>query len=299
MRKDIEFKTLDGTTLRGWHYTPKDTHGRSPTIVMSHGFSATKEVFLDKYAELFAAAGFAVIVYDHRNFGDSDGNPRQEIDPWQQVRDFRDAITFAETLPTTDRQRIGIFGSSYSGGHVLVVGAIDRRVKCVVAQVPFISGARNVRRVARADQIAVMRQMFDEDRRSRAAGNPPARIAVVAPEGQPCALPTPDSYQFKTEVADKYAKTWINEITLRSLEMFTEYEPGAHIRAISPTPLLVVVAAEDHLTVTDLTLEAYENALQPKKLVMLPGGHFDAYVDNFERSGGSARDWFVEHLRPG
>ena len=77
-------------------------------------------------------------MFDNRNFGASDGQPRQEIDPWQQVRDYRDAITFAETLDATDPDRIGIWGSSYSGGHVLVVGAIDRRVKCVVAQVPRI-----------------------------------------------------------------------------------------------------------------------------------------------------------------
>ncbi|GAC1624919.1 MAG: alpha/beta hydrolase [Nevskia sp.] len=296
MRTDIEFKTGDGTTLRGWHYLPKKSRGRFPTIVMAHGFSATKEVYLDKYAAFFAKAGLAVVVYDHRNFGTSDGKPRQEIDPWQQVRDYRDAITFAESLPNTDRDRIGIFGSSYSGGHVLVVAAIDRRVKCVVAQVPFISGPRNARRIVRTDQIAAMRGMFDADRRDRAAGKKPAMIPVVAPEGSPCALPTPDSYWFKTTVADQYASTWLNEITLRSVEMFMEYEPGGYIRYVSPTPLLVVVAAEDHLTVTDLALEAYENALEPKKLIVLPGGHFGAYVDHFAVSGGGARDWFVEHL---
>src|ERR1041385_87773 len=71
--------------------------------------------------------GFAVVVFDNRNFGASDGQPRQEIDPWQQIRDYSDAITFARTLEQTDRERIGIWGSSYSGGHVLIVAAIDRR----------------------------------------------------------------------------------------------------------------------------------------------------------------------------
>ena len=132
MREDISFQATDGTTLRGWHYTP-DTSGKHPTIVMAHGFSAVKEMYLDKYAEQFARAGFASIVYDNRNFGASEGEPRQEIDPWLQVRDYSDAITFAQSLDQTDPARMGVWGSSYSGAHVLVVAAIDRRVKCVVS----------------------------------------------------------------------------------------------------------------------------------------------------------------------
>ena len=139
MHTDIMFKTTDGTTLRGWHYVPGG-RGKHPTIVMAHGFSAVKEMYLDKYAEAFAHAGFASLVYDNRNFGASDGEPRQEIDPWLQVRDYSDAITYARTLEQTDAARMGIWGSSYSGAHVLVVAAIDRRVKCVVSQVPMISG---------------------------------------------------------------------------------------------------------------------------------------------------------------
>ncbi|MBV8868411.1 MAG: alpha/beta fold hydrolase, partial [Acetobacteraceae bacterium] len=147
MRKDIAFKAEDGVTLRGWHYLPERAAGRHPTIVMAHGFSAVKEMYLDRFAEAFAAAGLAALVFDNRNFGASDGTPRQEIDPWQQVRDYRDAITFAETLEETDRGRLGVWGSSYSGGHVLVLGAIDRRIRCVVSQVPLISGHANARRL--------------------------------------------------------------------------------------------------------------------------------------------------------
>ena len=85
--------------------------------------------------EVYATGGLGALVFDHRNFGDSDGEPRQEIDPWQQIRDYRDAITRACDMAEVDENRIGIWGSSYSGAHVLVVGAIDRRVKCVVSQV--------------------------------------------------------------------------------------------------------------------------------------------------------------------
>ena len=117
VRRDIEFDA-EGVTLCGWFYP--------------HGFSAVKEMYLDAFAEVFAAGGLNVVVFDNRCFGASDGEPRQEIDPWAQVRDYRHAITYASTLPEVDPRRIGIWGSSYSGGHVLVVAAIDRRVKAVV-----------------------------------------------------------------------------------------------------------------------------------------------------------------------
>src|SRR5919206_2771898 len=133
-RTDVEFNA-EGTTLRGWLYRP-DGDGSVPGVVMAHGFSAVKEMYLDSFAEVFAGAGLAALVFDNRNFGASEGEPRQEIDPWAQVRDYRDAITYARTRPEVDPGRIGVWGSSYSGGHVLVVAAIDRRVRCAVAQVP-------------------------------------------------------------------------------------------------------------------------------------------------------------------
>ena len=297
MRTDIEFKTEDGTTLRGWHYTPDIGAGPWPTIVMAHGFSAVKEMYLDRFAELFAAAGLAAVVFDNRNFGASDGEPRQEIDPWQQVSDYRDAITYAQSLVDTDADRIGVWGSSYSGGHVLMVSAIDRRIKCVASQVPLISGHRNARRLIRADVIAAVDAMCADDRRARYAGGAPAMMPVVTedPAGA-AALPTPDSWKWFTETGATRAPSWRNEVTLRSVELFMAYEPGAYIEFISPTPLLMLVAVGDHLTVADEALGAYEHARHPKKLVTLKGGHFDAYVAGFDTAGPAARDWFVEHL---
>src|ERR1051325_8419084 len=178
MRRDIEFRTEDGVALRGWHYLPQNT-GPKPTIVISHGYSAVKEMYLDSFAEVFSEAGIGAVAFDHRNFGASDGEPRQGIDPWQQIRNYRDAITWASELSEVDAERIGIWGSSYSGGHVLVVGAIDRRVKCVAGQVPLISGHNNARRLIRADFWAGLHRMFDDDRRNRYSGKPPAMIPVV------------------------------------------------------------------------------------------------------------------------
>lgn len=179
MRRDIEFRTEDGIMLRGWHYPPEGA-GPKPTVVMSHGYSAVKEMYLDRFAEAFAEAGIGALVFDNRNFGASDGKPRQEIDPWQQIRDYRGAITWASDLAEVNAERIGIWGSSYSGAHVLVVGAIDRRVKCVVAQVPLISGHANARRLIRADLIAQVQAACLEDRRARYQGKPPGMIPVVS-----------------------------------------------------------------------------------------------------------------------
>jgi uncharacterized protein len=296
MREDVQFDA-DGVTLHGWLYTPDGSSGPAPAIVMSHGFSAVKEMYLDRFAETFANAGLAALVYDNRNFGASGGEPRQEIDPWAQVRDYRTAITYAATRPEVDADRIGIWGSSYSGGHVLVVGAIDRRVKCVACQVPLISGHANFRRLVRADFIPAFQAQFALDRAARFRGEPPAMVPVVdADPLAPSALPTPDSHAWFTATHESRAPSWRNEVTLRSVEMFTEYEPGTYLPWISPTPLLMCVAENDILTVADLAIEGFERAREPKRLVILPGGHFDAYVDGFELASAAAVDWFTQHL---
>jgi hypothetical protein len=295
-RRDVEFDAA-GVTLRGWFYLAEGSTGTAPTIVISHGFSAVKEMYLDRFAEVFAANGFNALVYDNRNFGTSDGLPRQEIDPWAQVRDYRDAITYAITLPETDASRIGIWGSSYSGGHVLVVAAVDRRVRAVVSQVPLISGYENVRVLVRSDFIDGFREQFDADRLARFRGEPPAMVPVVAENPlDPAALPTADSWQWFTDTGKTRAPNWKNEVTLRSVEMLGEYNPVDYIAQISPTPLLLMPALNDTLVPSRFAIAAYEKALQPKRLEILPGGHFDAYVKGFDTSSAAALAWFREHL---
>lgn len=298
MRSDISFETTDGLKLRGWLYIPEgQAKNQYPAIVMAHGFTAVKEQYLDKYGEVFSQNGFAVLIYDNRNFGSSEGLPRQEVDPVLQIRDYRDAITFACTLEQIDSQRIGIWGSSYSGGHVLQVAAFDRRVKCVAAQVPDISGSMDVRLAIRPDLLPVVIDAFEVDRADRYAGKAPMMLEVVNEDPtSDCALPGQDSYDFFVHSGRTIAPAWRNEVTLKSVEMLNEYEPGSVIDRISPTPLLMLVAKRDTLTVTDLALKAYEQALQPKALVLLEGGHFDPYVKYFEASSKAATDWFLQHL---
>ncbi len=142
-----------GITLAAKFFVPEGA-GPHPCVIMSHGFSGVMDMGLQPYAEAFQAAGLACLVYDHRNFGDSDGDVRQEVDPWQQIRDMRDVIGHARNRADVDENRIGLWGTSYSGGHVLVIGAVDRRVKCVVSQVPVTSGSGAIERMVPADQMA-------------------------------------------------------------------------------------------------------------------------------------------------
>jgi len=116
-----------------------------------------------------------VLVHDHRNFGASDGAIRHDIDPWCQIADWRRAISFLESKPNVDPGRMGIWGTSYAGGHVLVLGATDRRIRAVVSQVPTISGyQQGLRRVA-PDAVEALERQFDEDERAR--DGPKAAVA--------------------------------------------------------------------------------------------------------------------------
>src|ERR1700761_834759 len=125
-RTDVELPVEGDVTLRGWLFVP-DGPGPHPAITMAHGFAGVKEHGLERFAQVFAAAGFVVLVHDHRGFGASDGSPRFDIDPWAQIADWRRAISFLESQPFVDPDRIGLWGSSYAGGHAIVLGATDRR----------------------------------------------------------------------------------------------------------------------------------------------------------------------------
>jgi fermentation-respiration switch protein FrsA (DUF1100 family) len=284
MRRNVQFPAND-VTLAGWLYEPDRGNGPFPLIVLAHGLAALKEMGLDAYAQVFVAAGFACLAYDHRNFGESGGTPRLEIDPWQQMHDYRHAISFARTLPRIDPRRIGVWGSSYSGGHALVVAAVDRRVRCVVAQVPLISGYLSTLRAMPAEQMGAFLQRCHAERERRARGEPPEYVPVAE---------SGEFHDWLVQAAQ--GTTWKNEVTLLSREMFLEYEPGAFIHRISPTPLLMIVGDHDVRGLTDVQLAAFQQAAEPKRLVLLDAGHYDPYTTRFPEASTAARDWFREHL---
>jgi uncharacterized protein len=285
MRHDVTFLS-QGLNCAGWLYVPDDLKSgeRRPAIVMAHGFSAVKEMYLDAFAERFVAAGFVTLVFDYRYQGASEGEPRGQIFPTEQHEDYRNAITWVSLRPEVDSSRIGVWGSSYSGAHVLHLAAFDKRIKAAVAQVPLVNGWQNAQRLMRPDIFAQFVEILAQDRVQRYTQGAVNYVPVVAPEGEPSALPTPDSYEWFTQ-------------TGATREKFLEYNPAANIHLIAPTPLLMVVASNDTLTPTDLALAAYERALEPKSLVIAQGPHFAAYTEpGFSQTAPPAVEWFTRHL---
>ncbi|MFQ6147770.1 alpha/beta hydrolase [Streptomyces seoulensis] len=292
-RRDVEFDA-DGTTLRGWFYPAP---GSAPTaaVVMAHGFSLVKEAYLDRYAERFVAAGLAVLVYDHRNFGASDGSPRQEIDPWRQIEDYRHAITYASTLPEVDPDLIGVWGTSYSGGHAIVVAASDLRVKAVVCQAPAVNGVQTGWRRTPMAQLAAASEQFAAERIVRMQTGEVATRPVIGGAADGPVYAADDAFDYFTAVGE-IAPSWRNEVTVRTGEWSRAYNASDYIERVSPRPLLMIVADDDTTSGTDLQLSAFNRALEPKWLQIIPGGHFDPYVKQFEATSSAAAEFFATHL---
>jgi uncharacterized protein len=293
-RQDVEFAVDGGVLLGGWLFVP-DSPGPHPGITMAHGFAGVKEHGLQRFAQVFADAGFVVLVHDHRGFGASAGEPRFDVDPWVQIADWRRAISYLESHPAVDPDRIGLWGSSYAGGHAIVLGATDRRLRAVVAQVPTISGYQQSLRRVPPDQVHALEASFIDDERRQYRGEPPATQAVVSSDpAVPADYRSPDAVSFYHQEVPE--GVWQNIVTLRSTRAARMYEPGTWISRVSPTPLLLIVGLHDTITIADLALAAYEQALQPKKLVTIVGDHFDPYLDRFAESSGAACSWFTDHL---
>jgi fermentation-respiration switch protein FrsA (DUF1100 family) len=282
-RDDILIRARDGVRLAAWRYRAAGA-GRQPCIIMSAGFGGLRAHTLPAFAERFAARGCSVLLYDHRGFGDSEGEPRLEADPFRQMHDMRDVVTFATLQADIDASRIGLWGNSYSGGHVLVVGALDRRVACVVSVVPLTHGAMVVRRVTGEAAYPARLEEFHA-----------ARRAEMLAGGE--TVYEPQSRNAETLAAwARLVPPRQNRVSVASNEMFAAYEPQAYVERIAPTPLLMVLTDNDTRLCTDLQLEAYAKAREPKRLVLLRGGHYDPYASLFEPTAAASLDWFGQHL---
>jgi hypothetical protein len=272
MRSDISFISSDAM-CHGWLYRPEKAAEKSPAIVMSHGFSAVKEQGLDAFARRFCADGFVVLVFDYRFLGASGGEPRGRIIPQEQHDDLRSALTFLSTQPGVDPDRIGMWGSSYSGGHTLFMGAFDPRVKVVAAQVPAICTAHSLIALAGKEGFSGLLGMLAEDQAKRNAGQPSGEVPVVAPDGELSVLSTPDSYAWFKDSGAREAPTWLNRTDLESVARLAEYNPAGVVDLIAPKPLLIQAAVNDALIPIAQVREAFARAGEPKKFVEFDGGH--------------------------
>jgi pimeloyl-ACP methyl ester carboxylesterase len=251
---------------------------------MSHAFAMLKEMGLDAFAEHFVSQlQMACLVFDNRGPGSSDvkeGQPRNEMLPSNQQSDIQDAITYAQSLEEIDPNKIGVWGASYSGAHVLYLAAVDSRIKAVIAQVPLVNGWDQFHRLVRPDVAPGLLVAFQADRIARAAGEPAGTIPIISedPLGQGL-LQARAAYEYYSSWTSKLPQ-WENKTTIRSVEAFRGYIPEHFIKHISPTPLLMVVAEEDEVAPTEFTLRAYRSTYEPKELVLLPGGHFQSFSES-------------------
>lgn len=283
-KSTVEFES-DGVILRGWIARPNDDQNL-PLIILIHGLSGIAALDLADYAEKFVAEGFACFAYDHRNWGESEGTPRSESDPWRQVADFRNAISFARSQDWVDSERIGIWGTSYGGGHVLTVSALDKRVKCAVAQVPLTSGSRTFDTWVPAKSRAGFLEKLAVDRDARFRGEAPRTV--------PAAIEGGETAEWIMRKDDSNA--YVNELTVRSFELLRTYEPVSFADAISPIPLLMIIASKDTTTPTEWQRELFADIGEPKKLVEIEGRHYDLYMDGLEKAAEAACQWYREFL---
>ena len=266
-------------------------------MVMAHGFSGTKELRLPAYAERFCAAGIGVLLFDYRHFGASGGEPRQLLDISRQHADFRSALAYARDLDWVDPERVGLFGSSFSGGHVLAVGAADGRVAAIVSQCPFTDGLatlpalglKAIMRVAVAglrDQISALRR------------GAPYYIPAVAPPGSFGALATDDALSgFTTVVEQSVDAQWENRVAARIVLRMGMYRPGLKAAKL-PCPALFCIADQDSVAPAERTAKLAARGPR-NEIKRYPIGHFDPYVgEDFERAVADQTEFLVRTLKP-
>lgn len=291
-RKSIVVTAQDGVALHGWLYTPIAVSHPLPAIIMTHGFTALKEHHLAPFAEAFAGAGMCVLVYDNRHFGESGGEPRFEVNPLLQVADLQDAVTFMQNHPMVDPHRIGLWGTSLSGGNVIVAASRDKRVSSVVAQVPFVCGHHAYLKTHHPERWRTIQRKYHADQKARAAGKLPAMTPVVTQQPhQAVVMQQPEAYDFFTSVP-----SWQNQVTLASVASVGDYRPMDDIANLSPIPLLMIIATQDTVCITQQQLLAFDQALTPKKCVMIEGHHFSPFSTAFSVCVQAASEWFRKTL---
>lgn len=290
-RTDVEFLS-NGLACAAWLYRP-DREGPLPLVVMAHGFSATRELRLDAYAERFAQAGLAALVFDYRHFGASAGEPRQLLDISKQHQDYEAALAYARGLDWVDDQRIALFGSSFSGGHVVAVGARDGRVAAIIAQCPFTDGlatlpALGVVNMAKATAAGVRDQI------GALIGRAPRYMPAVGEPGEFGAMTTPDSKPGFEALLPADTR-WENRVAARITLRIGTYRPGRRAPLVS-CPLLACVCDNDSLTPAERTVALLSKA-PLAEIKRYPIGHFEIYVGEwFERAAADQTEFLGRHL---
>lgn len=262
-REDHGFE-VDGETCAAWFYPGQAGETPAPAIVMAHGLSGTRRDGLGPFAERFASAGIAALLFDHRGFGDSGGEP-DLFHPTRQLDDWRAAIAFARSLPDIDPDRIATFGSSMGGGNALAAAADDRRVAAAVSQVPFIDILRQAHRsppgVTAQALLAAVR-----GRHLPAVGQPDEAALINAPGGE-------EGWRHVVAIGED--SRWRNRVSARWL-LGRPYRPARHAAKLH-CPWLVCIGEADRVAKPGPAISAARRAPHGE-LRTYPGvDHFDIY----------------------
>jgi fermentation-respiration switch protein FrsA (DUF1100 family) len=276
-RLEVSFVSA-GLTLRAWLYLPNSS--RPPVIVMAHGLGAVKTMRLDAFAERFCEAGYACLVFDYRHFGDSEGSPRQLLDIDRQLHDWHAAVAYARSRTDLDTERVVLWGSSFSGGHVIKVGAQDGRVAAVVSQCPFTDGLASTLTLGVVSAVKVS-TLAIFDTLGSLVGAKPITVALAGARGTAALMTAPDAapgYQAIKPVGSAIP----NEVAARVGLRIPLYYPGRSARQLT-CPALFCVCDADSVAPAAATLRHVRRAPHGE-VKRYPEGHFDIYVGAaFER----------------
>lgn len=268
-----EFQS-QGANLRGRLYKPENGSEPLPVVIMAHGFSATIGMVTDHYAEEISKAGYAVLLYDHRNFGISDGEPRQEINKWLQMRGYQDAINFITDLKGIDANRIALWGDSLSAGQVLALGAIDSRIKVIVGQVP----ACNDKSAPADEDGKLFTAMVEFFKDGDIAGKPeitngPLPVVSTDQKGTPSLLKPLTAFRWFIEYGGRHNTGWKNLATYVNPNAIVLFHPGLCAKHIKASVFLLI-AKDDEVTSAIVAKEVYDLIPGRKEYMEVEGGHF-------------------------
>ena len=299
----VEFES-EGATLRGRLYWPEGPSGASgsllPMVVMAHGLSATVGMVSDRYAEVFQAAGLAVLLYDHRNFGASEGEPRFQLSYFLQMRGYRDAIRFASSFDRVDSDRIAIWGDSMSGRVALSVAAVDERPAAVVVQVPACGGAAPP--VYSEAALARARERYLDDRVYAPLADDGEAKPVVSHDQihAPSYLKPITAYRWFLDFGGRPEMGWENRITHAVDPVGSVLHPGCMAPGIRATTMMMVSPVDEMTgSVPAVAREVYERIPSSKEWVDIGGGHFGLVYypsELFDEASSKQRDFLVRVL---
>lgn len=268
---------------------------RHPVVVMAHGLGGVRTMRLGAFAERFAAAGYACLVFDYRGFGHSGGMPRQVLDVRRQLQDWGAAVAWARARPELDPDRVVLWGTSFSGGHVLQVASDDPRVAAVVAQCPFVDGPASVAVAGRASALKVT-WLAVLDVIAALRGAPPVYVAAGGPPGSTALMTAPDVEPGYMRLVDPDDDGGFeNRVAARFALDLLRYRPGANAASIT-CPVLFGLCERDSVAPVAAAQRVVARVAHAEAR-LYPCGHFDVYVgEDFEVAVADQLAFLAAHV---